>query len=112
MPYVDRKTQDYFAEHMTEAKQPGDLTYTVYRPVYKMWKDEPRFKTFFELTRGQRNAKRIPIPVQQIMIGLVKGGADADDVFAAYDCCVQELWTRHVADYEKKKLEENGDVQV
>ncbi len=111
MPYTEKSTRAYFDEHPSEAKEAGDITYVVYRPVYRMWKDEPRYKTYFALLRGQRNIRRIPKPVLDVMIALNKGGADADDVFTAYDCAVLELWTRHVSDYEKKKMEENGDVE-
>ena len=112
MPYTEKKTRAYFDEHPFEAKDPGDLTFVVYKPVYKLWKEEPRYKTYFSLLRGQRNVKLIPPSVLQVMIGLNKGGASTDDVFTAYDCAVLELWTRHVSCYEAKKLEENGDVEV
>lgn len=112
MPYTPQSARKYFDEHPTEAKESGDLTYCVYKPVYKLWKTEPRFKTYHALVKGQRNMRLIPAPVLQTMIGLAKGGADTDDVFAAYDCAVQELWTRHVSKYEDDKFKENGDVEV
>lgn len=112
MPYIERSTQDFYAKNPLDAKQPGELTYVIYRPMYKMWKDEPRFKTWFSLSRGQRNPRLIPKPVQDVMIGLSKNGVLTEDVFAALDCALLELWTRHVAEYEKKKMEENGDVAV
>lgn len=112
MPYTVQSARKYFDEHSGEAKDPGDLTYCIYKPVYKLWKTEPRFKTYFELVRGQRNIKLMPKPVMDTMIGLNRGGASTDDVFAAYDCAVQELWTRHVSKYEDKKFIANGDVEV
>lgn len=112
MPYTEAKTRSYFNEHPHEAKDPGDCTYVVYRPMYKMWKDEPRFKTFFAITKGQRNPRLIPKPIQDVMIGLNKQGAPFEDVFAAYDCAVLELWTRHVSVYEAEKMQTNGDVDL
>jgi hypothetical protein len=112
MPYIERKSQEFYAANPLDAKQPGDLTYVVYRPIYKMWKDEPRFKTWFALARGQRNPRLIPKPVMDVMVGLTKSGVLTEDVFAAMDCALLELWTRHVSSYEAKKLDENGDVSV
>lgn len=112
MPYTAAKTRPYFNEHPHEAKDPGDLTYTIYRPIYRMWLDEPRFKTFFALTKGQRNPRLIPKPVQDVMIGLTKQGAPVEDVFAALDCALLELWQRHVSKYEDVKFQQNGDVDV
>ena len=112
MPYTDAQTRPYFNEHPSEAKQPGDLTYVIYRPVYKMWKDEPRYSTFHALTVGQRNPARIPQTVKAAMVGLISGGADRDWVFGAYDCALLELWTRHVSVYENAKFLENGDVEI
>jgi hypothetical protein len=54
----------------------------------------------------------IPIEVQKIMKGLMKNGVGSEDVFAAYDCAVEELHARHVLNYEARKLQENGDVNT
>lgn len=112
MPYIEPQPRTYFNDKPHEAKAPGDLTYVVYRPMYKMWKEESRFQTFFTLARGQRNPKLIPVQVRDVMIGLSKNGVTMEDVFAAFDCALLELWTRHVSEYEKKKMAENGDVEV
>ncbi len=110
MPYTVQSARKFYDEHPQDAKDPGDMTYVVYKPVYKLWKDEPRFKTFFTLMRGQRNPRLIPPSVRDTMIGLEKGGASMDDVFTAFDCAMAELWTRHVSVYEKQKMDEHGDV--
>lgn len=112
MPYTPQSARSYFNDHPSEAKEPGDLTYVIYKPIYKMWKDKSRFKTFHELTRGQRNPRRMPQVVKDTMVALIKGGADQDDVFAAFDCAMLELWTRHVSKYEDAKFNEHGDVEV
>lgn len=112
MPYTPEQSRPYFNEHPHEAKESGDLTYVLFRPMYKMWKDEPRFKTYFAIAKGQRNPRLIPKPIQDVMIGLTKQGAPMEDVFAAFDCAAQELWTRHVAEYELEKRAQNGDVDV
>src|SRR5688572_13325485 len=109
MPYIERSAQDFYTKNPLDAKQAGELTFVIYRPIYKMWKDEPRFKTWFVLSRGQRNPRLIPKPVQDIMIGLTKQGAPVEDVFAAFDCALLELWTRHVSKYEDQKYLDNGD---
>lgn len=111
MPYTDAQTRPFFNENPNDAKQPGDITYVLYRPVYRLWKAEPRFKTFHEMVVGQRNPTRIPQAVKDQMLGLFKNGADKDWIFAAYDCAVLELWNRHVSKYEEEKFQTNGDVE-
>jgi hypothetical protein len=112
MPYTDASTRPHYDKFPWEAKQPGDLTYVIYRPIYKMWKASPRFSTYFLFVRGLRTPMLIPIEVQKIMKGLMKNGVGSEDVFAAYDCAVEELHVRHVANYEAQKLLENGDVNT
>lgn len=112
MPYTDASTRGYFDKHPHEAKTPGDLTYVIYRLIYKMWKESSRFSTYFLLARGQRTPSLIPVKIQGLMKTLMKNGVGAEDIFAAYDCAVLELYVRHVAAYEAEKMRVNGDVST
>lgn len=109
MPYI-KESREYFNENPKEAKTPGDLTYVLYREMLRYWQAAPSFKTYFELRRGQIDARLYPKTLQDLCIGLSKAGVLIPDIITAYNCALDEIKRRYVNDYEDVKLKENGEV--
>lgn len=111
MPYIEPKPRVYFDEHPHEAKEDGDLAYVMYKHVFlPMWKKEPRWKTYALMRKGLRDVRLID-SLKDLVIGLAKNGADMSAVSVAATCAVDEIKRKYVDDYERLKIEQNGDIE-
>lgn len=110
MPYIETKSRAYFDEHPNEAKLDGDVTYVFYKRLVKMWKEEPRWRTYASMRKAQVDVRLISW-VRDLVLALVKNGTDIATIAQAYVAAVDEIKFRYVDLYEQQKRLENGDIE-
>lgn len=100
MPFITSKRRtliDSKGLDGLEEIQPGDRCYVFYREMVKKWMANPRWTT----------AHRIYAEV----LVCPRGGAALKDNEVARELAWQIFFQLWVMPYERRKLEENGDIQ-
>lgn len=109
MPYIDATARPYFDEHPSEAKQDGDITYVLYKVLLKLWKAEPRWRTYATMRKALYD-KRYSTEITSAVLQLAHGGAEPLSIQVALECAVDEIKRRFVDVMEDEKIKTNGDI--
>lgn len=79
---------------------PGDRCYVFYKEMVWRWKDNPRWTTAHEIYKKMRGESRLSYA----------NNPDGFDDKIAEELAWQCFFYFHVLEYEKEKMEENGDI--
>lgn len=109
MPYIAAKSRQYFDERPLEAKTDGEVTYVFYREFLKMWKAEPRWKTYATMRKTELGLQHLP-DIHKLAVGLRKNGVDSYTILVGVRTAIDEIKRRYVDAYEDGKIQTEGDI--
>ena len=95
LKFPDTKTENENLAHAHKIGQPGDRCFVFYRPMIRAWRMSPRWTTAHELRKKKDDDL------------LYLGTDDRTSLNMAWDV----FFNLHVMEYERKKREENGEVE-
>lgn len=107
MPFVGTERGQQLFDKKIRPRQVGDLCAIAYTMIVRMWRGCPRWTTAHNIKKTLDSVKLslrtyVPDPRAQFM---------ATDYDTAVDLAWEVFFGLHVLDYERKKLEENGDIE-
>jgi hypothetical protein len=108
MPFVTQVRREWLQKNPPEV--PGDLAYLIYKEYLRRWNLSRRWTTAHDIYRDfciwpHRD------PFLQDLAEAICPELDPSDVWAAARLAYMVFYERYVSDYERKKREENGDIQ-
>lgn len=108
MPFVGTKRAKDLYDSKIEPETVGDLCAIAYTPIIRAWREEPRWTTV--------HTKIFPMlsSIQKLLerrIGNDWKKFTKSDATVATKLAYDVFFGLYVLDYEKKKREENGDIE-